>query len=159
MTGSFYGYCPHCGAPGKTRERRPNGNDTCENGHVYPSSAALKEPPPRDISFEHYKKFVIAGIEMDPDTFRDRLMLAGMGLGGEAGEVCDHAKKVAFHGKEMDRNKLVIEMGDVLWYFALMADLYGITLEEVMTRNVYKLCERYGERHGSPEDILAGKAV
>lgn len=35
-----YGYCPACGAPGKTRERRPNGNDTCENGHTYPSAQA-----------------------------------------------------------------------------------------------------------------------
>ena len=32
-----YGCCPHCGANVTERERRPNGNDTCENGHVYPS--------------------------------------------------------------------------------------------------------------------------
>jgi hypothetical protein len=37
---SPYGYCPHCGKPGIRRERRPDGNDTCESGHVYPSSAA-----------------------------------------------------------------------------------------------------------------------
>lgn len=36
-----YGRCPHCGAKCATRERRPNGNDECENGHVYPSSAAV----------------------------------------------------------------------------------------------------------------------
>jgi hypothetical protein len=35
-----YGYCPHCGSLGVSRERRPNGNDTCGNGHVYPSNAA-----------------------------------------------------------------------------------------------------------------------
>ena len=39
--GSVYGYCPFCGAPGITRERCPNGNDTCENGHKYLSSTAL----------------------------------------------------------------------------------------------------------------------
>lgn len=38
-----YGYCPHCGAPGKTREKRINGNDTCDNGHVYPSRSAVDE--------------------------------------------------------------------------------------------------------------------
>jgi len=37
----FCGCCPHCGATCKERERRPNGNDTCENGHVYPSSTAV----------------------------------------------------------------------------------------------------------------------
>ncbi len=34
---SKYGYCPHCGKAGIERERRPNGNDKCEDGHVYPS--------------------------------------------------------------------------------------------------------------------------
>jgi transcriptional regulator with XRE-family HTH domain len=37
-----YGHCPHCGAAGVLRERRPDGNDTCEQGHVYPSAAAVK---------------------------------------------------------------------------------------------------------------------
>lgn len=40
MTAAVYGYCPHCGAPGKSRERRLNGNDTCEAGHVYPTRSA-----------------------------------------------------------------------------------------------------------------------
>ena len=35
-----YGYCPQCGARGVSRERRVDGNDTCANGHVYPSNAA-----------------------------------------------------------------------------------------------------------------------
>ena len=37
-----YGRCPHCGAPGASREKRPDGNDRCPNGHVYPSRAAVK---------------------------------------------------------------------------------------------------------------------
>lgn len=38
-----YGYCPECGAAGLRRERRPNGNDTCANDCVYPSSAAVAD--------------------------------------------------------------------------------------------------------------------
>ena len=37
----LYGYCPVCGAVGEKRERRPGGNDTCANGHTYPSRDAL----------------------------------------------------------------------------------------------------------------------
>ena len=37
---SAYGFCPYCGAAGKTRERRLNGNDRCEQGHEYPSRLA-----------------------------------------------------------------------------------------------------------------------
>ena len=39
-----YGFCPICGAPGVFRERRLNGNDSCERGHDYPSSTALTAP-------------------------------------------------------------------------------------------------------------------
>ena len=37
---AVYGYCPECGAKGVMRERRPNGNDKCANGHTYPSSTS-----------------------------------------------------------------------------------------------------------------------
>ena len=42
---AVYGYCPDCGAKGVTRERRPNGNDKCANGHTYPSSTATPVQP------------------------------------------------------------------------------------------------------------------
>lgn len=38
-----YGRCPYCGAKCALRERRPFGNDTCVNGHVYPSATAVME--------------------------------------------------------------------------------------------------------------------
>jgi NTP pyrophosphatase (non-canonical NTP hydrolase) len=104
------------------------------------------------MNFDQYMKFVNTGVDLSAygDTHRERLVLAGMGLGGEAGEVCDHAKKVAFHGMKMDRVALVKEMGDVLWYFTLLASLYDITLTEVMEKNVFKLCERHSNRYGEP---------
>ncbi len=41
---SVYGYCPKCGGKGVTRERRIDGNDTCERGCVYPSCESLMKP-------------------------------------------------------------------------------------------------------------------
>lgn len=37
-----YGFCPVCNHPGEYRERRPNGNDRCKNGHIYPSKSAIQ---------------------------------------------------------------------------------------------------------------------
>ena len=111
------------------------------------------------MTFDHYQRFVDAGVSLDDDTYRERLMLAGMGLGGEAGEVCDHAKKVAFHGRDMDRDALVKELGDVLWYFALMLSTNGISFDEVMETNVYKLCDRYPQKHSDPKDVIKGRAI
>ena len=42
---AVYGYCPECGAKGVMRERRPNGNDKCANGHTYPLSTST---PPQE---------------------------------------------------------------------------------------------------------------
>jgi hypothetical protein len=36
-----YGWCPLCGSPGDSREKRPGGNDICSAGHLYPSSSAV----------------------------------------------------------------------------------------------------------------------
>ena len=36
-----YGRCPTCNGAGVERERRVNGNDTCLNGHTYPSADAV----------------------------------------------------------------------------------------------------------------------
>lgn len=44
-----YGYCPMCGARGIARERRPYGNDRCENGHCYPSAEAIITMPEKTV--------------------------------------------------------------------------------------------------------------
>ena len=45
-----YGFCPKCGAPGKARERRLNGNDICTNNDTYPSSSAIYHPATKSLS-------------------------------------------------------------------------------------------------------------
>jgi len=47
-----YGYCPRCGGAGRSRERRPDGNDMCVDGHTYPSAQALMAPPLKEVT-EH----------------------------------------------------------------------------------------------------------
>jgi len=44
---TMYGHCPMCGAKGVSRERRLNGNDLCESGHIYPSRDSTT-PPKRE---------------------------------------------------------------------------------------------------------------
>jgi len=67
----------------------------------------------------------------------------GMGLAGEAGEVCDYLKKVVFHGHSLDKDKVCDELGDVLWYLANLADIIDIPLSEVAEKNIKKLQKRY----------------
>jgi NTP pyrophosphatase (non-canonical NTP hydrolase) len=70
-------------------------------------------------------------------------MTIALGLAGEAGEVVDLIKKVEGHGHPLDRNKLQGELGDLLWYTARLAELYGIKLEDCAAGNIAKLQKRY----------------
>ena len=66
-----------------------------------------------------------------------------MGLCGEAGECIDVVKKYLYQGHKLDKMKLKDELGDVLWYAAIICEALSITLDDVMGHNVKKLLLRY----------------
>ena len=70
----------------------------------------------------------------------DRATL-GLGLAGEAGEVCDLLKKELAHRRKV--NSYTEELGDVLWYVSALAFACGTSLREVAKANVDKLRKRY----------------
>jgi NTP pyrophosphatase (non-canonical NTP hydrolase) len=72
-------------------------------------------------------------------------IMAALGLAGETGEVCDIIKKHLFHDHELDQPKLEKELGDVLWYLAVLSHAYGLDLEQVAQTNIAKLKRRYPE--------------
>lgn len=69
----------------------------------------------------------------------------GLGLGGETGEVLEILKKHLYHGHPLDKEALVKEMGDVLWYLAGLATLLDVSMEDVARGNIIKLQGRYPE--------------
>ena len=76
-------------------------------------------------------------------TQADQLSNMALGLAGEAGETADLLKKHLFHGKPLNADEVVKELGDVLWYVAGMATAVGVSLGDVAQRNVDKLRTRY----------------
>ena len=77
------------------------------------------------------------------NTAEDKIINGCFGLAGECGEVCDVVKKYLYQGHPLDREKLVEELGDVLWYCAELAEGLGIELADVARQNIAKLYERY----------------
>ena len=73
----------------------------------------------------------------------DMLLNSVMGLCGESGEAIEILKKHIFHGKDLDRDHLIKELGDVAWYLAEAATALDIPLEEIFARNIEKLKARY----------------
>lgn len=78
-------------------------------------------------------------------TSSDKIENGVLGLNGEAGEVADLLKKYLYQGHELDRDKMIDEAGDVLWYLAELAAGLGVSLSEIAERNVEKLRRRYPE--------------
>lgn len=83
----------------------------------------------------------------EPKSDRE-LMNITLGLGGETGEVLDVIKKHYCHTEkphEQFRQKLVYELGDVLFYWLKCLEFFGITIEEVVHANREKLASRHPE--------------
>lgn len=74
---------------------------------------------------------------------KDVLINGVMGLCGEAGEAIDIVKKHLAQGHELDKQKLIKELGDVAWYLAETAYALDVPLEDVLRQNLDKLKARY----------------
>ena len=87
-----------------------------------------------------------ATIPMDEKTMHLTWSLA---LAGEVGELANRTKKVFLHGHPYDQEKVIEELGDILWYVAVYSQDIGIDLLEVAQKNISKLEKRYPEGFSS----------
>ncbi|HEX6121886.1 MAG TPA: nucleoside triphosphate pyrophosphohydrolase family protein [Ktedonobacterales bacterium] len=98
---------------------------------------------------------------MDADTYQEQamrtagdvrgpgpqhgLIVAALGLTGEAGEVADLVKKHVAQGHPIEREKLLEEAGDIAWYLARLCAALDARLGDVLQANIEKLWRRYPE--------------
>ena len=76
----------------------------------------------------------------------NRLTTAAVGISAEGGEFMEIVKKMVFQGKPWNadnREHLIIELGDVLWYVAQACMALEVSFDDVVATNVEKLKKRY----------------
>ena len=114
------------------------------------------------INFNKYEEFVSTVMSDASTNFVDfadrigeldreganieRLLTSGVGINAEGGEFLEIIKKMVFQGKpwnDDNREHLIIELGDLLWYVAQATQALGVSFEEVIETNVNKLKKRY----------------
>jgi NTP pyrophosphatase (non-canonical NTP hydrolase) len=76
----------------------------------------------------------------------ERLLTAGVGINAEGGEFLEIIKKMVFQGKPWNsdnREHLIIELGDIMWYVAQACVALEVDFDDVLATNVKKLEKRY----------------
>lgn len=96
------------------------------------------------MTINEYQKLAMTTLNRELGK-KDVLINGVMGLCGEAGEAIDIVKKHLAQGHELDRDKLIKELGDIAWYLAETATALDVELEAVFVGNIVKLKKRYPE--------------
>jgi NTP pyrophosphatase (non-canonical NTP hydrolase) len=94
------------------------------------------------VNLDEYQKAATRTLNTRLDD-REKLLDAAAGIAEEAGEVLAHVRKHLYQGRELNREKLAEELGDVLWCIAAVATMCELSLGDVARRNQEKLALRH----------------
>ena len=93
------------------------------------------------MEFNEYQKLARSTAVYPEES---KVIYPALGLCGEAGEVAEKIKKTIRGDRPLEEviGNIADELGDVLWYLAILADDLGVELEDVAKWNVDKLQRR-----------------
>jgi NTP pyrophosphatase (non-canonical NTP hydrolase) len=97
------------------------------------------------MKFDSYQQ--LAKRTAKPLPMETDLMHAALGACSEAGELADAIKKHLIYGRALDRENVIEEVGDLLWFCALACSTLGVPMSEAAQRNIDKLTTRYPEKY------------
>ena len=90
------------------------------------------------------------------DNDEKEILTWGLGIAGEAGDVASCIKKVHVHGNHSVKEGIKENLGDTLWYVAMICSFYGWDLKEILKENISKLEKRYSEGKFTEKDAQRG---
>lgn len=80
---------------------------------------------------------------------------AFLGIVTEGGELLEKLDDNLTRGYDIEKHEVKDELGDLLWYMAMVLRYYGWSFEEVMAQNIKKLYHRFP--HAFDEELAANK--
>jgi NTP pyrophosphatase (non-canonical NTP hydrolase) len=99
-----------------------------------------------NIKFED----MVAGLVKDGNVIKEQLtgkqaheLHMAIGVASEGGELLDAIKKNCIYQKELDRDNVIEELGDLEFFMEGLRTSLGITREETLQGNIAKLGKRY----------------
>ena len=80
-----------------------------------------------------------------------------IGVSSEGGELEDAVKRHVMYNKELDRENVIEELGDIEFYMEGVRQILGITREETLTHNIVKLTK--GDKARYKDGVYTDKAA
>lgn len=103
----------------------------------------VEAPHSRGMSLNEYQQCALE-TAVYPEEYN--IVYPALGMAGEAGEVADKVKKVIRDGNAdfspVKCEEIAMEIGDVMWYCAVLADRIGYKLDTIGRMNHRKLKSR-----------------
>lgn len=114
-----------------------------EEATEYEASMICESPDSKGMTLNEYQQIALK-TAVYPEEYS--IVYPALGMAGEAGEVADKVKKV-IRDNNADFSPLkcegiAMEIGDVLWYCAVLADRIGYRLDTIARMNNRKLKSR-----------------
>ncbi|MFH1592541.1 MAG: nucleoside triphosphate pyrophosphohydrolase family protein [Candidatus Woesearchaeota archaeon] len=76
------------------------------------------------------------------ETKEKEILTWGLGIAGEAGDVASCIKKTFSHDNDT-KEGIKENLGDTLWYIAMICNFFNWDLQKVLEENITKLEKRY----------------
>lgn len=127
--------------------RNPGPGDPSGDGAEGDDDGSAADRPADDASpdLDAYQEGALE-TALFPDIGGERCIYPALGLANEAGEVLGKIKKLYRDGggrvTPEVREALKQELGDVLWYVAVLADAFDLRISDIASANLEKLAER-----------------
>jgi len=93
-------------------------------------------------NLKEYQALCQKTAKMDFKSKIEELADWGLGVSGEAGDLAGCIKKTLFHNNDQTQG-IRENIGDVMWYLAMICNHFDWDFDKVMEENVDKLSKRY----------------
>ena len=95
-------------------------------------------------SLKEYQEACKKTAKNDFASPNEEILTWGLGISGEAGDVASCIKKTVSHQNDQ-QNGIRENVGDTLWYIAMICNFYRWDLQEILEENLGKLKRRFPE--------------
>lgn len=96
------------------------------------------------MTLKQYQQLCLKTAKMDFKSKEEELSDWGLGVSGEAGDLAGCIKKTLFHKNDQTQG-IKENIGDTMWYLAMICNHFNWDFDEVLGENIGKLAKRYPE--------------